>query len=47
MKIPGKMEMENQMARKENLSHIDPHDRRFEVIDDTYYHTRLSRPPLV
>lgn len=36
--------MRNQTARPNNYCPIDPHDKRFEVIKDSYHNSNNPRP---
>ena len=43
-KVYGRVQFPHYTDRKKYWCPIDPHDRRFETIPDTFYSTRLSRP---
>jgi len=43
-KIQGRVHFPHYTDRKKYWCPIDPHERRFETIPDTFYSTRLSRP---
>ena len=43
-KVQGRIHFPHYTDRKKYWCPIDPHERRFETIPDTFYSTRLSRP---